>query len=512
MEEKTQEVTTQEISRNFDLTSFTRAKEKMVSTNQTADSVSTLGGYYSWSVRYRKTYTPEEIRDIVEEGSIQAKRILSNYFFETNGYYRQIILSYVNLLKYSGILIPNPTNGKKLSNSNISKRYYGAINYEEMMKLPSFYANCIKDILVNGVYYGLIISKDKSSFVCVDLPYEYCRTRYQDPFGNDLVEFNVQYFDTITCPEDRELTLKLYPKVVVKAYRDKKRVNPWVVLPMGTGVCFLLFDGTPIFLPMLLDILDYEDAMDDQKARDKEEISKIIVQKVPHLTDGQFLLEPDEVAELHAGAVGMLKGNPHLSVLSTYADVDAIVSKTTNDNKAAILERYEKNIYVQGAVSPQLFASTSSSTLDASQRVMLGFMMLIARKIDNFVSYFIDNFFGNGNVTFKYETLPVAYFNEDKFITNSYKLASSGYSFLLPALAMGISQRDLSSIKDLENNILQLSDIMIPLQSSYVQGNGSGSNSSEKGEVGRPALEEEEKSEKTIANEESIDNQAGGNQ
>ena len=104
MEEKTQEVTTQETSRNFDLTSFTRAKEKMVSTNQTSDSVSTLGGRYSWSVRYRKTYTPEEIRDIVEEGSIQAKRLLSNYFFETNGYYRQIILSYVNLLKYSGIL------------------------------------------------------------------------------------------------------------------------------------------------------------------------------------------------------------------------------------------------------------------------------------------------------------------------------------------------------------------------------------------------------------------------
>ena len=45
--------------------------------------------------------------------------------------------------------------------------------------------------------------------------------------------------------------------------------------------------------------------------------------------------------------------------------------------------------------------------------------------------------------------------NEKEFIDNSYKLANSGYSFLLPALALGISQSNLSNIKDLENDLLE---------------------------------------------------------
>lgn len=493
------------IAQKVDLASFTQAQQKMVRTNDEKYGYGDI--HYLWADRYKQTYTPEEIRSIVDRGSLSQKRELSRYFFNTNGYYREIILSYANLLKYSGILIPNPTNGKNLSNSSISKRYYGALTYSELMKLPNFYNNCTLSLLVNGVYYGMVISKDKSSFVYVDLPFEYCRTRYQDALGNDLVEFNVEYFDSIVCDKDRELTLKLYPKVVVKAYRDKKRVNPWITLPAGLGICFVLFDGAPIFLPLILDVLDYEEAIEDQKEKDKDEINKIITQKIPHLPDGQFVLEPDEAAELHAGAVGMLKGNKHLSVLTTYADVDAIVSKSVNDNDAARLDRYEKNIYVQGAVSPQLFASTSSSTLTASQQVMLGLVMYIVRKIDVFVTFFINDFFSNGNITFKYMILPVAYFNEDKYITNSFKLASSGYSFLLPALAMGISQRDFTSLKDLENNVLDLSTVMIPLQTSYVQ---NGDNETGTGKVGRPALEQEDKSEKTIANEESIDNQAGG--
>ena len=60
----------------------------------------------------------------------------------------------------------------------------------------------------------------------------------------------------------------------------------------------------------------------------QEEIRKIIVQKIPHLSDGRLLFEPDEDLEIHTGTVGMLKGNKNVSVMTTYADVDAIASKT----------------------------------------------------------------------------------------------------------------------------------------------------------------------------------------
>ena len=72
----------------------------------------------------------------------------------------------------------------------------------------------------------------------------------------------------------------------------------------------------------------------------------------------------------------------------------------------------------------------------------------------------------------------------------------------LPALALGLSQRDISNIKDLENELLKLGDKFKPLGSAYTQ-------SANSGQVGRPSLSDDQKSPKTIANEESLDSQGG---
>jgi hypothetical protein len=77
-------------------------------------------------------------------------------------------------------------------------------------------------------------------------------------------------------------------------------------------------------------------------------------------------------------------------------------------------------------------------------------------------------------------------------------MANSGYSFILPALAMGISQKELGNIKDLENDVLNLQEKLIPLSTAFTE------TGNEKG-PGRPELPAEKKSAKTIANEKSLD-------
>ena len=84
----------------------------------------------------------------------------------------------------------------------------------------------------------------------------------------------------------------------------------------------------------------------------------------------------------------------------------------------------------------------------------------------------------------------------------TFKTASSGYSLLLPALVVGINQKDLINIKDLENDVLKLREKLIPPESSYTQ--------SGTGEVGAPRKEESEKAPKTLANERSLDRQTEG--
>ena len=117
--------------RNFDLASFSRAKDKMIATNEQA-----YKGVWD-SARQRvsriRNYTPEEITSIIESGSLSEQQKLSRNYFNKDGYYKQIIIYYATLLKYMGLLIPNPSTGKNLSTSHIQKRYYNALDYVERM-------------------------------------------------------------------------------------------------------------------------------------------------------------------------------------------------------------------------------------------------------------------------------------------------------------------------------------------------------------------------------------------
>ena len=517
-------------ARHFDLTSFARAKEKMIATNERAyqDHWSSLRG----RPERLKNYSPEEINSIITSGSLSEQQKLSRNYFNKDGYYKRIIIYYATLLKYMGLLIPNPSNGKNLSTSHIQKRYYNALDFVERMQLPVLLTNIAQRALVDGSYYGLKVETDKNSFQLIDLPSGYACSRFKDIYGNDILEFDVSYFGTITDKEQRDAALAAYPKIVAKAWKQYSagKRKKWLIIPKEIGVCFPFFDGRPIFLNIIPHTIEYDEAVATQRERDAEDIRKIIVQKIPHLNDGRLLFEPDEAEEIHAGTVGMLKGNKNVSVLTSYGDVDAITSNAHADRTENTLTRMEQNIYAQAGVTSQVFAATGSASLEASLNNDLALMMYLANKFSRFITNVLNDTFSNGNITFKYSIMPITYYNANTYADEAYKLVGLGYSALLPALAFGLTQRDLVSIKDLENDVLKLGDKLKPLSTSYTQSSSDSDKKSEEesdennkedapkekpvntdiDEGGRPKLKEEEKSEKTHQNEESLDKTGGG--
>lgn len=488
-----------EVQKAFDdIGLFKKAISDMVAKNAKGWNES-LG--YSWSLQRLKNYSKEEVEKIINSGSLLAQQQLSKNFFNKDGLYRRILIYYATILKYVGILIPNPSFGNKLSTPYIEKRYNNALDYIEKLSIPELFTRISLCALIFGCYYGVLKEITKTDFSLLDLPPEYCRSNFKDLHGNDIIEFNVTYFDSILDENTRKQALKVYPKVIADYYRRYKtsKVNSmWVKIPTDIGFCFpFLEDGRPLFLDLILATIDYDEAKDINKERDLEEIRKILVQKIPHLADGTLLFEPDEAEVMHAGAVGMMKGNKNISVLTSYADVDAVVSKTSSEATTNSLEKNLQNVYTMAGVSGQIFAPTGTQALGTSITNDLSLMMILGNKYSRFLTFIINSLFANSNITFKYSLLPISWYNESEYITNTLKMASSGYSFLLPALALGITQKDLVNIKTLENNALKLESLLIPLNSSYTQSNP----------VGRPPKKDEEKSPKTIQNEESLDNQ-----
>ena len=490
------------------LASFKKANDKMIITNDSA-----YKSRYSFRQRVEtcRDYTDEEIARIINSGSLVEQQKLSRDYFNKSGYYRSIILYYSTLLMYQGLLIPKVVTGKNLSSPYISKRYYSAQNFVDNMNLYNASINWCQKILTDGCYYGLRID-DNKNFSYIDLPPKYCASRFKDTKGNDLIEFDLSYFDTIIDDQQKKDTLETYPKTISKAYENYKKgkikeTYKWFVIPSELGICFPFFNGRPPFIHIIPYLEQYDELVATECEQSADEIRKILVQKMPHLSDGRLVFEPDEAQEMHTGAVGMLKGNKNISVLTTYADVDAIVSKTATDNSNATLDRVEKNVYAQGGVSGEMFASSGANALGFSSKKDLALMMYIANKISTYTTNLINLLFSNSNISFTYKMLPLSYQNQKDYLDQSFKLTGSGYSYILPVMALGLNGQDLVGLKDIENDILKLGDKLKPLQTAYTQTQTT--TKTEEKSAGRDKLDDQEKSDQTIRNEQSIEK--GGN-
>lgn len=500
----------EEKKQRFEFVNFEKAVNKMVATNTSAYQG-------TWSKRvYRetgKTYKPEEVEKIIESGSIEEQRRLSQAYFDRDGFYKRILIHYATVCAYAGILVPHSSNGVK---NSMQKKYNEALNFVENLDVPSFCCDCAIKALRDGCYYGLLVKEDRKNYYVIDLPNEYCLTRYKSLKGLDIIEFNVSFFDKFVDDEQKKRILKAYPKDIQKAYTKYSKgrlADPWVIIPESYGICFPLYGQSPLFLATIPATINYDKAVEREEARELEEIRKIIVQKIPHNTTTDALLfEPEEAAVIHEGTVKMMKGNSNVSVLTTYADVDAIVSKTSSDTVSNNLEKMASTIFFQAGTSDQLFASTGSSTLDASIKNDYALMRPLINKFAKFITMMVNELYGSSTISYKYVILPITQYNTKEFIEDSLKLANAGYSHIIPTLALGISQQDILDIKDLENHLLKMDKYLIPLKSAFTQSAKGGDAKKEEEEIngekkksGGQEVPEEKKSEKTLENQKSLD-------
>lgn len=487
----------------FSLDSFIQANKNMVYANNLAykDWGTTLGSQ-NYGGQHPRDYTSEEVRRILLSNNAQQQAKLSRTFFATNGFYKRIILHYSTLLKYVGVLIPNPAFGKSLQDNHVSRRYYQAANYLDTMNIPHLATKIALSVLIDGSYYGVIQSKGKQAFSILDLPHSWCRSNFRDKSGKDIVEFNVAYFNSIRDERQRRAALSTYPEEIASYYKawskDKSGLSAWMFIPVDMGIYFDLFEPRPLFLQIIPATLEYDDTVAREAERELEEIKKILVQKIPHLNNGELLFEPIEAEEIHKGSVNMLrKSNPHISVLTTYTDVDSIVSSTSSENMSKNnIEKMKGNIYNETGATSQVFATTGSVAAELSLKNDLALMMELAKQYNLFITDVVNSLFANANIDFKYMILPVSWYNESAYINDAYKMINTGYSMLVPAVAQGFSQSDFHNLKILENDLLEITEQLIPPRSSATGGGEEG--------PGRPELPPEQRTEKTNKNREAI--------
>ena len=466
------------------------------------------------------------------ENDLSILREASNYFYRVSGIYQKTCNYFANLYRYDWFVVPEVYDDK-IKPEKIVNDYIKILNYLDNSYVKKVCADIALAVVKNGAYYGYVTDAE-DAIVLQELPMGYCRQRFSS--GNKpAIEFNMRFFDDKFSDINYRLkVLNMFPKEFAKGYllyKQGKLVDDtaasgwsalhqgWYLLDPSRTIKFSFNNGDmPIFANAIPSIIDLDAAQDLDRRKQMQKLLKVLVQKLPMDKNGDLIFDIDEAKDIHNNAVEMLQRAVGVDVLTTFTDVQSIdmSDKATTTSKDD-LEKVERTVFNAFGVSQNLFNASGNLSLtqsvlndEAAARYLLlqlntFFDRLVQLKSTNRKKY---NF-----RLYMLETTQANY----KELSKMYKEQSqTGFSKLLPQIALGHSQSSIINTAHFENEILKLNEIMIPplmsstLNAEDILGKKEQANTAknqtqiEGNSTGRPEKEDSEKSDKTLQNKESM--------
>jgi hypothetical protein len=273
----------------------------------------------------------------------------------------------------------------------------------------------------------------------------------------------------------------------------------------------------PLFINVIPSLLDLDAAQDLDRRKQMQDLLKILVQKIPMDKNGELIFNIDEVEQIHDNAIAMLRHTIGTDILTTFADIEAIDLSDSSNVDSDDLERVERSVYNAAGVPKNLFNSDrnialSSSILqdegvmqDLEVQFQILFDTIVQRRIKNKKKYNF-RFYILGTTQYNYKELSKMYKDQ----------MTVGFGKMFAQIALGHSQNAILSTAFFENDILNLSMVMVPpmvsnsmssdditnLENTRKTAKQTGKGSDSQG--GRPQKDADQLSDKTIQNKESM--------
>lgn len=443
----------------------------------------------------------------------ESLRRISNFFFDSSGIYSHACKYLANLYRYDWYIVPyadDVTNEKK-----ILKEFSSLLRFFDQSRIKLLCGDLALKVIKNGVYYGYVLPS--SDFLSIqELPIEYCRTRFSRN-GIPVVEFNMRYFDDkFSDLQYRMRIIKAFPPEFAKGYALYKsgKLLPdysgdtagWYMLDPSLGFKLNLGDSDmPILANAIPAIIDLAEAQALDRKKMMQKLLKIIIQRLPLDKNSNLVFDVEEARDLHNNAVTMLKRAVGVDVLTTFADTDVVdLSDSNTTTTSDDLNKVERSVYNELGFAQNLFNSDGNIALEKSTLVDEATIRAMVLTFETFFDRIIKLIATkNRKYYFSFRMLDTTQFNY-KEVSKLYKdQVQIGYSKMLPQIALGHSQSEILAMATFENKVLHLSDIMIPpLSSNTMSGNATKQTTdTEESKGGRPKLADNEKTDKTLANE-----------
>lgn len=416
-------------------------------------------------------FDTKQVADYLQNPSKYEKqlRYLSNYLYNVNAQYRQIVRHFATLPTYDYTLniVEMPA---KINADKITKAYQKAAQFVDKLNLKDEMSEVLKIAFKEDVFYGYE-HESKDSFFIQRLDAGYCQiSSIEDGVFNFAFDFS--YFDTYKD------SLDIYPdefKVKYQLYKLNPNANRWLELDSNKTICIKINSDIDYALPpfntVFESIFDQDEYKKIKKAKAKMDNFLLLTQEIPMDDKSQdvdvFKISLDLAMQFHNQLSESLGDG--IGLATTPMPISAIKlekSKSDNDSVSEAI----RETYTDAGLSQYLFNSDKNTSAGITKSIITDeqFLFSILTQIERWINRKLKR--QSGTIKFYIRFLQLTNFSREEVFNRYLKAAQFGAPVKMEMVAsLGLTPLEILNKTTLENEIFKLQDLFIPLQSSHTQ-------------------------------------------
>jgi len=435
---------------------------------------------------FNRKFKKTDVMDWLENPLRYEKKLrdLSRFLLHSSSHYKRIIDYFATIPTFDYVVnMYNQTDYSIKNKDIVLKKYIETINLLEIMNIKHEFLRLLSRAWVDDVVYGYEYSTKNSYFIDILDP-DYCAiSSIEDGALN--YSFNFQYFDK--NPEQLERFSDEFQQKY-KLYKQSSKKYKWQELDSKKTICIKISDtdySIPPLAGIFEEIYSLYDYKDLQLSKTELENYLLLIAKMPYQKDtskeNAFALSLDKAIEFYE----LMQNNLHPGIGSVLSPFDSIepVNLKKKEGDLDTVTLAENSLYNAAGIPKTIFNSDKATGAALTKAIINDEAMVfkIVRQFERWLNRKLKDEIKK--VNFKVTFLDITKYNRDEVI-NSYKEATTlGVPCkLLYCASLGMTPSDVMNSLILENDVLNITDNFIPLQSSHTMSSRDGGGRPKKSE------------------------------
>lgn len=423
-----------------------------------------------------KKYTREQILSYLKDPQKNSTQLIeaSNYLYASSTLYNRITRYLSNMLTFDYVLTPYRMKEYDTSSSNIdkyNKAYFKTLNEIDLINIKHTFVEVMQVVVREGAFYGIEVS-NKDSYMIYQLPYNKCKVTSKED-GCPIFSLDMSYFDKNLLLLD---SIGGDIKSAHNAYLSDRK-KKWAEMDGKSSIC-ILFDESldyviPPFTGAFTDIYLIEDYKDLMKSKEIINLYKLINLKYPIDKESGALLMDEEVARTYYNQLANQLDSTIAIALNPFEMNEVSFEGNKADSDGTL--KAQRDMFSNIGISNMVFSNEKANSVALIQSLLndLSYVTPCLRSLERWFNKKLKLM--SGTTKFQAVFPDISIYNRKDMINLYKESATLGLpTKQLYAASLGLTPSQTVGMTFMENSVLGLHNLFIPLSTSYTQSGDSG--------------------------------------